>query len=184
MSWVPGFESDVFISYARVDNSTVEGDQERGWVAQFHRHLYVALSKKVGRLDTVKIWRDVREIRGNQLFDRTIQDAIQNSALFIVLSSKGYLESDYCREELQWFVRKAHRESAGVAVDDDSRILNVLLNNIPRSDWPVEYGRSQGFPFHDSAEPDLTGEALDPSADRFRTQLRALTKLSTRLFAA
>jgi TIR domain len=159
-----------------VDDSTPDRDPSRGWVAQFHRHLEVALSKKVGRLDVVKIWRDVREISGNQLFDRTIQDAVQGSALFIALSSRGYVESDYCRQELQSFARKAQQEAIGLAVGDEYRIFNVLLNNIPPSARPPEYGRATGFPFHDAADAEQDGEALDPSHDQFRAQLRALTE--------
>ena len=107
MGWVSNFEFDIFISYARVDNLTVESDTSHGWVAQFQRHLDVALSKKVGRMDTVKIWRDTRELQGNQLFDRTIQDAIRGSAIFLALTSHGYLQSGYCKQELTWFCQKA-----------------------------------------------------------------------------
>ncbi len=176
MSWLTGFEFDIFLSYARVDNSTAERDPERGWVSQFHRHLEVALSKKVGRLDTVRIWRDVRELRGNQLFDKSIQDAIQGSAVFVALSSRGYLESEYCRQELQWFFEKGQSTPAGLAVGDDYRIFNVLLNNIPASGWPTEYARSSGFPFHDAAESEHDGEPVDPASPPFQSQLRKLTE--------
>ena len=176
MSWLPGFEFDVFISYARVDDITADGPDESGWVAQFHRHLDVALAKKVGRLNTVKIWRDVRQIGGNQLFDQTIKDAIQGSALFVALTSNGYLASDYCREELRRFVQKAKQEPSGLALGDDSRIFNVLLNNVAHAAWPPEYPRAGGFPFNDAADPDQAGEPVDPSSEVFRTHLRALTE--------
>jgi TIR domain len=127
MSWLPGFEFDVFISYARIDNSTVDDEPEKsGWVTRFHQHLYVALSKKVGDLNTVAIWRDARRVTGNQLFDKTIQDAVQGSALFIALTSTGYLQSVYCRQELHWFFQKAQQEPFGLAVGDEYRIFNVL----------------------------------------------------------
>lgn len=173
MSWVPGFEFDVFISYARVDDSTP--DHGPGWVARFHRHLEVALCKKVGRLDAIKIWRDVREISGNHLFDRTIEDAVRGSAVFVGLSSRGYLESEYCRQELQSFASKAQQEPAGLAIGDEYRVFNVLLNNIPPRQRPPEYGRAIGFPFHDATSPEAEGEAIDPTHEEFRTQLRALT---------
>ena len=67
MGWVSNFEFDILLSYVRVDNRTVESDSSHGWVAQFHSYLDVALSNKVGRLDTVKIRRDTRELQGNQL---------------------------------------------------------------------------------------------------------------------
>jgi hypothetical protein len=112
MAWVARFKHDIFISYSRVDNASVEDDPNRGWVAQFSKHLEVALSKKVGRLDTIKIWRDTRQIQGNQLFDRTIEEAIDNSAVFVALTSRGYLQSEYCRQELHWFHDKACHETS------------------------------------------------------------------------
>jgi hypothetical protein len=176
MGWLPGFEHDIFISYARVDNATAEGDPASGWVAQFHRRLDVALSKKIGRLDTIKIWRDTREIQGNELFDRTIQDAIRSSAVFVALSSHGYLQSKYCLQELAWFHQKAGEESPGLAAGEHYRIFNVLLNNIPPAEWPKEYGRTTGFPLHDATEPTRDGEPLDPGGDAFRLPLRAIVE--------
>jgi hypothetical protein len=175
MSWVPGFQYDVFISYARIDNKTVDDDAEKnGWVTQFHRHLSVALSRKIGE-DTVSVWRDARRIDGSQLFDRTIQDAIQSSALFVALTSPGYLRSDYCLQELKWFHQKSQQEPAGLAVGDRSRIFNLLMNKIAPPQWPTEYGRAEGFAFHDAVESDVDGEPADPRSDRFRQQLRVLT---------
>src|SRR5689334_21387678 len=174
MAWVPGFEHDVFISYARVDDLTADPDPHQGWVSQFHRHLEIALSKKAGRLDAIKIWRDTRQIRGNQLFDQTIEDSIHNSAILVMLASHGYLASDYCRQELDCFYRKAQTDSAGLAAGDEYRIFHVLLNNLPRSSWPREVGRTSGFPFHDAADEDSDGEPVEPAGDRFRGCLRGL----------
>jgi TIR domain len=176
MGWVSAFEYDIFISYARVDNATVENNPDEGWVAQFHKHLEVALSKKVGRLDTVRIWRDRREIQGNQLFDQTIQDAACGSAVFVALSSNGYLQSDYCRQELKWFYQQAQTDPVGLAAGDEYRIFNVLLNNIPRSAWPAEYGRTTGFPLNDSRDPSGEGEPTVSASELFRGQLRAVAE--------
>ena len=68
------FETDIFISYARVDNKTATG--EEGWVAQFVNHLEIELSKLVGRIGLVKIWWDP-ELDENQLFDIAIQNRIK-----------------------------------------------------------------------------------------------------------
>src|SRR5215469_11369739 len=141
VGWASAFEYDVFISYARVDNGTVElpeGDPEHGWVAQFHKTLEVALSKRAGRIGAVKIWRDTRMLQGNQYFDRTIENAIHNSAIFLVLTSYGYLASDYCAKELDVFYRKAKADGIGLSEGDESRIFNLLLYNVPRSRWPRE----------------------------------------------
>src|ERR1039457_5692627 len=132
MARLSEFEHDIFISYAWVDNQIAEGDlEEKGWVSLFHRYLDVELSKKVGRMNVVKIWRDTRKIQGNQLFDQTIRDAVQGSAVLLALDSTGYLNSKYCQQELECFYQKAQKEPAGLAACDGYRIFHLLLSNIP-----------------------------------------------------
>jgi hypothetical protein len=176
MGWVQGFQHDVFLSYARVDNATAEGDPSRGWVSQFHRHLEVALSKKVGRLDAIRIWRDTREIPGNKLFDKTIQDAVEQSAVFVALTSRGYLESVYCREELEAFVRSATHDAVGLAAGDNYRIFNVLLNNVARGEWPTGFGRTTGFCLNDAEDAITDGEPSAIGHESFAVQLRELSR--------
>ncbi len=170
MSWT-GFKYDVFISYARVDNQVAVGNpEEKGWVSLFHSHLKVALSREVGLLDAVKIWRDTREIKGNQLFDSTIQEAIDNSAVFLALDSSGYHESAYCHREIQHFYDKARQDPVGLAAGDQHRIFHLLLKNTPPSNWPAQVGGTSGFEFYESdgAEP------ADPEGKRFHECVRRL----------
>jgi hypothetical protein len=172
MGYLPGFDYDIFISYAHVDNETAyEG--EAGWVTQFREHLEVQLSKRVGRIGAVKIWQDP-SLEGVQLFDKTIQDGINRAGLFVALTSAGYLASDYCRQELRWFSEKARSEPAGLTVGDRMRVFNLLLNNIPHEDWPEEYGRTSGFVFHDAERDDEFGYPSDPKDKLFQQQLRRL----------
>jgi len=153
MTSLSGLKFDVFISYAHVDNLTAEVGPE-GWITRFHQYLEVQLWKRFGRRESVSIWRD-RALDGNQLFDGTIRDRIENSALFLAITSSGYLASDYCREELQCFYEKAQREPWGLVVGDRLRIFNVLLNNIPSEKWPMEFGRSTGYSYQVAlAEPE------------------------------
>ena len=47
MSFLPGFECDIFISYSHVDNrSLTEG--QKGWIDSFHQALEVRLSQVLG----------------------------------------------------------------------------------------------------------------------------------------
>ena len=172
MTYVSGFEFDIFISYAHVDNLTAEGGS-KGWVSQFHQYLEVQLWKRVGRTESVKVWRDLA-LDGNQLFDQTIQDRVQGSALFLALTSAGYLASDYCRRELRCFHERAQSDPYGLVMGDRLRIFNVLLNNIPRPKWPEEYGRSSGHAFHDAKREEEFGEPVDPGDKLFQQQLRDL----------
>jgi len=173
MGYLPGFQQDIFISYAHVDNAAV--DEAVGWVTQFREHLDVQLSKRVGRMGAVKIWQDPT-LEGSQLFDKTINDALNGAALFIALTSSGYLASDYCQQELRWFHQKASQEPSGLAVGDRLRIFNVLLNNVPFDDWPAEFGRTSGFAFHDAESPDDFGYPEDPQEKPFQMQMRKLVE--------
>ena len=172
MGYLQGFDYDIFISYAHVDNQTAY-ENEQGWVTQFREHLEVQLSKRVGRVGAVKIWQDP-SLEGSQLFDQTIRDGINRSAIFLALTSTGYLASDYCRQELDWFAGKARGESLGLTVGDRMRIFNLLLNNIAFDEWPEQSGRTSGFPFHDAESDDDFGYASDPKDKPFQLQMRKL----------
>ncbi len=179
MGYIPGFEYDIFISYAHVDNLTAFGE-ETGWIEQFHHNLQIQLIKRVGRADILKIWRD-EQLDGNQLFDEVIKERVDKSAIFIALTSIGYLESEYCQQELAWFHRKAERETIGLSIESRPRIVNVLLNNIPYKKWPEVYGRAAGFSFHDSEKPDEFGEPSVPATSLYKKQLRELVDALTKL---
>ncbi|HJQ23353.1 MAG TPA: toll/interleukin-1 receptor domain-containing protein [Blastocatellia bacterium] len=181
MGYLPGFQHDIFISYAHVDNAAV--DQADGWVTQFREHLDLQMSKRVGRMGAVKIWQDPA-LEGGQLFDKTIEDAINGSAIFIALTSSGYLASDYCKQEVRWFQAKAGKEPLGLAVGDRLRIFNVLLNNIPFAEWPAEFGRTSGFPFHDAESADDFGYPADPQEKPFQLQMRKLVEAVYRTLCA
>jgi len=172
MSYISGFDYDIFISYAHVDNATAD-EGETGWITEFCEHLDVQLSKRVGRIGAVKIWQDPK-LEGGQLFDQTIQNSINTSALFLAFTSTGYLASEYCRQEVKWFCQKAGTEPLGLAVGDRMRVFNLQLNNIPFTDWPTEFGRTSGFPFHDAADQDDLGYPSDPKDKLFQQQIRKL----------
>ncbi|MFL6215563.1 MAG: toll/interleukin-1 receptor domain-containing protein [Blastocatellia bacterium] len=181
MGYLPGYQHDIFISYAHVDNAVVS--EEAGWVTRFREHLDVQLSKRVGRMGAVKIWQDPA-LEGSQLFDKTIEEAINNSALFIALTSSGYLASEYCQQEVRLFQRKADGEPLGLAVGDRLRFFNVLLGNVPFSEWPAEFGRTSGFPFHDAESTDDFGYPSDPQEKAFQMQLRKLVEAVYRTLCA
>ncbi|MFN0110417.1 MAG: hypothetical protein ACKVZH_16295 [Blastocatellia bacterium] len=59
MAYLPEFKTDIFISYARVDNNTVD-PREDGWVARFVKHLEIELNK--GKKDfSIRLWRATKD---------------------------------------------------------------------------------------------------------------------------
>ncbi|HRH38874.1 MAG TPA: toll/interleukin-1 receptor domain-containing protein, partial [Flavobacteriales bacterium] len=173
MALVPGYEFDIFISYAHVDNTPLPGEKER-WVEFFYKTLDIMLAKRFGRADMVKIWWDDRKLDGSTVFDGSIANGVDRSALIICLDSPGYAASTYCQQELDRFHGKAKAEPFGLQIGDRSRIVHVLLNNIPHDRWPSELQGTTGFPFHNSERRDDPGDALDPGSIAFNEQMRDL----------
>lgn len=175
MALIPGYEYDIFISYAHADNAseTSEGD---GWIDQFYQYLETKLSK---HSENIKIWWDSKQLDGSQVFDKTIKHAIDNSAIMVCLNSRRYAESDYCQKELQHFRKKAAGEETGLLVGDRSRIINVLLFNIHYDDWLSEFEGTSGFKFHDEGDygDPLSVEAKEPFSEQMKLLRNALVKM-------
>ncbi|SRX73672.1 toll/interleukin-1 receptor domain-containing protein [Aequorivita antarctica] len=173
MALIPGYEYDIFISYAHVDNLAFPGQLE-GWIKQFYQNLNVMLAKRFGRMDMVKIWWDSKKLDGSVLFDDSIEEGIKKSAIMICLNSPGYIQSPYCKQELDIFYKKSQSEKAGLKIANRSRIINVLLNNIPFSQWPEELAGTSGFPFHNSKESEDFGNTLEIISPEFMIEMQKL----------
>ena len=163
-AYVPGFDYDIFISYAHVDDL-------EGWVRAFHEALEIKLAQRFGRIGRVQIWRD-KNLTGDALFDDVIKNRIKRSALFLALNSHGYNESDFCKQEVDWFHDKADADPYGVRIGERMRLFNVRLYDIPHTEWPEEFGRTSGFAFFD---PDAD-EPLPAGDKAYKSQLNALVK--------
>jgi len=169
MTFTPGFENDIFISYCHDDNDAPR--DESGWVDHFHERLESSLAQRFGRREIV-IWRD-KKLQGSTLFDQRIQEQIHRSALFLALISPNYLKSEYCRKELAWFFAEAQKSTYGLSVNHEYRILPVFLRNIGHTAWPTELKGISGFPMHDQEEDsEKRGAALDHREVLYTKKLR------------
>lgn len=172
MGFLGGTEHDVFISYAHLDNETRHKDEE-GWVTQFHEELKLSLAQRIGSYD-VRVWRD-EEIGAAQKFNKTIEKAVCSSAVMVSLLSPRYLRSPYCNQELRSFAEKAEAEPETLVIDDRSRILPVMLRNIPPDKRPEVCQGVRAFTFHDSESADL-GDPLHPRSDAFGEVMKQLVR--------
>ena len=101
MSLIPGFKNDLFISYTHIDNDPlIEG--KPGWVDFFEDILRKRIRVRIG--EEVNIFRD-KQLRHSGKFTDQLADQISNSAVFISILSPRYVESEYCRWELEQFCR-------------------------------------------------------------------------------
>jgi hypothetical protein len=148
-----GFEDDIFISYAHIDNHPLTEGQE-GWISDFHR----ALERRVGELrgKTPKIWRDLK-LQGNDYFDDIIVGRFPKVTLLLSVLSPRYVKSEWCVKELQKFCEAA-ATNGGVRVADKSRIFKVIKTPVERNEHPAEVQELLGYEFY---ELDQSGRPIE-----------------------
>lgn len=137
-SLVPGFEHDVFVSYATIDDYPA-GDE---WVTEFVTLLRKRLDAAYGRRDEKRVWWDRSDINEEAPFTQGISDTIRKSACLVVILSRGYVASNWCRAE-----REAFREAFANQPDRDSRIFLIDIGNLREADWPDEFKDTRGRHF-------------------------------------
>ena len=154
-----GFEDDVFISYAHVDNETLAAGQD-GWISLLHERLRIRLPQLLG--EEVKIWRDPK-LQGNDEFADTLVIRVSKAGVLLSVLSPRYIKSEWCRKELSHFCHEAER-GVGLTIDNKSRVFKVVKTHIPRERHPSELSGSLGYAFYEYDE--ATGKAKE-----FRTDL-------------
>lgn len=86
MSFVPGFENDIFISYAHNDNLPVGSIR---WVERLHEDLENRLTQLLGVRPA--IWRDKR-LDSNDQVNWQLDARINTTALLLAIVSPSYLK--------------------------------------------------------------------------------------------
>jgi hypothetical protein len=151
MAYVPGFEHDIFISYARENDDRLEGNGE-GWVTQFTKHLESKVLQLLGARDLLKVWKDdLGGIAGNAILDQTIFSAVKSSAVMVAVVSPGYLERKWCREELDAF---CNSNSQDIQVGNKLRLFKVVLIPVELDRQIGDLKRVTGYEFSDKEPSD------------------------------
>jgi TIR domain len=174
-SFVPGFTHDIFVSYAHVDNRKFGRDV--GWVETLVENLREGLLQQLGR-GQPDIWRDPR-LSSSEPFSEAIRDAVTHAATLLVILSKSYLASEWCREELALFLESA-KQTGGAR----GRIFLVRLDTLDHDCWPEAFHGALGRKFFEQANVDAPAHTLgtpaanDPEQGRY---FRLLDDLSGEL---
>jgi hypothetical protein len=96
MSYVPSYQSDLFLSYAHGD--------DRDWVAVFEENLRETLGRELGQ--KVRVWQDAKQIRVAEDWKQDIEDGIKGSAAFLTIVSPSYRTSVWCGKERAFFLNQ------------------------------------------------------------------------------
>ncbi len=170
-AFVPKYQHDVFVSYARVDDEPLlPGDESSCWVRTLRQSLQTLLNQ---RAKGASIWMDIADIACNRQLSSEISGGLSGSATLLVIMSDGYLESEWCRKELAAFV-ETHGPTSG-----NGRIFVVHRDEIPFEKWPPQLRELYGYPFyvkdaHTGAAMPLAVPKPDPQEKEYFARLHRL----------
>lgn len=138
MAVVPGFEYDMFVSYAHLDNEPAEG-RKTGWVKTLVNELGREVRVRLGRGE-FNFWMDYQIDENHPLTDEIV-NAVQKSATLLVVMSPIYLNSDWCQRERGHFLQAL----SGRAKRGDVFVVEKL--RIDYEQYPPEFEDPKGFRF-------------------------------------
>jgi hypothetical protein len=162
MGFVPGFEHDVFISYAHFDNEP--DTQEIRWVSRFQADLKVALRQRLGA--DPNVFFDNRSLQNQFLQELT--DNARGSAAFVAIMSPSYMKREWTIKELEAF---------DASSSDQNRLVPVELLPVLEAECHPRLLQVKRAPFYwkDPLEEDIALK-LTPkfNPDKYEQRLQGL----------
>jgi hypothetical protein len=165
MSSNPHLDDDAFISYCHIDNRLPD-DHDKGWVDNLHERLEYRLGELLGYKP--KVWRDPR-LPGNVYFADYLEDRIRSTAVLVCVLSPGYLQSRWCRGELQEFFHLAE-QSGSLKIGDRLRIYKVIKSHVEREQHPSEFQGQLGYEFYEIDQASGRPVEFGQDLGRYRDQ--------------
>jgi hypothetical protein len=148
MAYLSEFAHDAFISYAHLDDEPMP-PAAAGWVTTLVGGLRKLVQRKVGSRD-VDIWMDPR-LAGNEPLTGQLMEAVDGSAIILIVMSPSYAVSDWCRRERTRFLEVARNTVA------DGRVFVAHFDRVPAATMPAELRDLLGYRFWETNEnPDTT----------------------------
>jgi hypothetical protein len=186
---------NAFISYAWCDNETLD-QGGKGWISTFVDRLWKLLRRELPReMAKVPIWLDYEKMRGSDNVTDRIRRELEASRLLVPVISRGYLESPWCTQEREIFIKRHGPDSGRIfpvwmePIDDLPPELASLLkyqfwyeddHKQPRTRWfpdidPTDrdYGLAQQNMARDMAKLLITIEGHGPAATPAGTETAA-----------
>ncbi|MEA2759544.1 MAG: hypothetical protein QOH65_2157 [Methylobacteriaceae bacterium] len=144
----PHFDPDIFVSYSHGDPRGTGGSSLKAWTCALIRALEDQILSLDPEFDGLDIWID-EKIDPTAHLTEGLRAKVGASGVLIIIMSKRYLASSWCRDELDWF-RSQIVERSG----DLGRVFIIRAQPTDAKDWPDflrdERGHEMpGFCFHD-----------------------------------
>ena len=151
---------EVFISYAHADDHVMV-DGAKGWVTTFADRLHKAVNTKPGGSGT-SVWMDHR-LEPQRAVDSALAERVGRADCFVALMSPRYLESSWCRDEMDGFIQRRGGAAA-------NRVFVIETLPTDRSRWHPAARSLVGVPFwaqdFDEAAPMPLGWPVPQAEDR------------------
>ena len=141
--YVPGHEYDAFVSYARDNDKTDVGDDTSGWVTTLEQRVERLVNGQLKVDGKVRIFFDRGSIAPNAPLTSTIANAVQRSAILLVVFSPRYLNRPWCDQEREHFTK-----AAGGVTQAQPRIFLVHFDEVPLKRYPAEFRELIGIEFY------------------------------------
>lgn len=152
---------DVYISYSHDQISTT-------WLREnFLPVFQEELGKHLGR-DPV-LFINFQELRLGEKWNLLLQDIISRSCICIALITPKYFQSEWCKHEFDWFVRRSEFPGG------ETRILPLVLSG---STFPESARMIQMVDFRPFSRVDV----MRPSSRQFVDYILAISKLAERAY--
>lgn len=139
-AFVPGYQHDIFVSYAHVDDQPDDG-VDKGWVTTLVESLRRRLATKLGRADAYSLWIDHHLSRHVDITPQIIETLRKTATLLIILSP-GYVESPWCGRERETFLRVVED-----LVRQGSRVFVVERDRLGEERYPEPFRNLLGYRF-------------------------------------
>ena len=169
---------DVFVSYAHYDDQPLPSIMDEGWVTTLKINLERMLRQKLGGAHPCEIWMD-HELRHGRPITPELLDKVRRSAILLVILSPAYLQSEWCRRELEAFADLAASEGQGIFVIERDQVPDVELPSAlidlkrarfwspdPKSRAPRTFGMPE--PKGDRAYFDAVSDLVRDMAEKLR----------------
>jgi serine/threonine protein kinase len=144
-------ESDVYISYAPIDDRPLSPGQE-GWISQFHRNLETRMEQLSG--ESIKVIQ--RPPLEEESASAELVKAVPGAKAMVSVVSPPFVKSRGCVREIEAFWRSAI-EAGNLRLEDRTRLLKVVKTPVAESDVPAAltevFAEILGFDFY-TVDPD------------------------------
>ena len=163
------YHYSAFISYRHVSPDQDIAKKLHTLIENYHIPSYLKKSLGVNKMG--RVFRDIEELPLSSNLGDDIHNALDSSKWFICICSPRYLESKWCMEELNYFIKLGRRD----------HVLAILIEGEPKESFPelIRYEEREGKIIEiEPLAADVREESLNKSLNKLNSEkLRILASM-------